>query len=165
MTRPALTSETSAGERRLLRPVTGGGVGLGHGGMGAGWSEAAGRGGAGQAGEGGGAWLVFRSDPQTLIWGGGACHVSALAPARGITNTVMSSPDPSRSLGRRHPRSFRTPRDLMSRSWAARVYLWGRRQQKHRCKSKSESGHFCQFSPFCRTNQHISRFRIYCHNF
>lgn len=125
MARPVLTSETSVGEWRLLRPVTGGGVGLGHGGMGAGWSEAAGRGGAGQAGEGGGAWLVFRSDPQTLIWGGGACHVSALAPARGITNTVMSSPDPSRSLGRRHPRSFRTPRDLMSRSWAARVYLWG----------------------------------------
>lgn len=51
-------------------------------------------------------------------------HVSVSAPAKGMTNTVMSSPDPSLSLGSRHPRSFRTPRDLIRRSWAANVYLW-----------------------------------------
>jgi len=51
------------------------------------------------------------------------CHVSGSCLASGITNTVMSSPEPSLSLGSRQPRSFSTPRDLISRSWAARVYL------------------------------------------
>ncbi|TNN76487.1 hypothetical protein EYF80_013352 [Liparis tanakae] len=50
-------------------------------------------------------------------------HVSGSCLASGITNTVMSSPEPSLSLGSRQPRSFSTPRDLISRSWAARVYL------------------------------------------
>lgn len=50
-------------------------------------------------------------------------HVSDSCPARGITNTVMSSPEPSLSLGSRQPRSFSTPRDLISRSCAASVYL------------------------------------------
>lgn len=51
-------------------------------------------------------------------------HVSVSWPASGMTNTVMSSPEPSFSLGNRQPRSFSTPRDLISRSCAASVYLW-----------------------------------------
>lgn len=51
-------------------------------------------------------------------------HVSDSWPASGMTNTVMSSPEPSFSLGNRQPRSFSTPRDLISRSCAASVYLW-----------------------------------------
>lgn len=51
------------------------------------------------------------------------CHVSNSWPASGTTNTVISSPEPSLSLGNRQPRSLSTPRDLISRSWAARVYL------------------------------------------
>lgn len=50
-------------------------------------------------------------------------HVSNSSPASGTTNTVMSSPEPSLSLGNRQPRSLSTPRDLISRSWAASVYL------------------------------------------
>lgn len=50
-------------------------------------------------------------------------HVSNSRPASGMTNTVMSSPEPSLSLGSRHPRSLRTPRDRIRRSCAARVYL------------------------------------------
>lgn len=55
-------------------------------------------------------------------------HVSDSCPASGMTNTVMSSPDPSFSFGSRQPRSFSTPLDLISRSWAASVYL--RKEQK-----------------------------------
>lgn len=50
-------------------------------------------------------------------------HVSGSCPASGTINTVMSSPEPSLSLGNRQPRSLRTPRDLISRSCAAKVYL------------------------------------------
>lgn len=55
------------------------------------------------------------------------CHVSVSAPASGTTNTVMSSPEPNLSLGRRQPLSLRTPRERIRRSWAARVYLRQRR--------------------------------------
>lgn len=58
------------------------------------------------------------------------CHVSSSCPASGTTNTVMSSPEPSFSLGNRQPRSLSTPRDLISRSWAARVYLRNTREQQ-----------------------------------
>lgn len=51
------------------------------------------------------------------------CHVSDACPTSGMTKTVMSSPEPSFSLGSRQPRSFSTPRDLISKSWAASVYL------------------------------------------
>lgn len=54
------------------------------------------------------------------------CHVSNSWPASGTMNTVMSSPEPSFSLGSRQPRSLSTPRDLIKRSWAASVYLWNR---------------------------------------
>lgn len=50
-------------------------------------------------------------------------QVSDSWPASGMTNTVMSSPEPSLSLGNLQPRSFSTPRDLISRSCAASVYL------------------------------------------
>lgn len=50
-------------------------------------------------------------------------QVSDSWPASGMTNTVMSSPEPSFSLGNLQPRSFSTPRDLISRSCAASVYL------------------------------------------
>lgn len=50
-------------------------------------------------------------------------QVSDSWPASGMTNTVMSSPEPSLSLGSLQPRSFSTPRDLISRSCAASVYL------------------------------------------
>lgn len=73
MARPALTSEASVGEWRLLRPVTGGGVGLGHGGMGAGWSEAAGRGGAGRGGGRGLACVSERSSDPYLGGRGLSC--------------------------------------------------------------------------------------------
>lgn len=58
------------------------------------------------------------------------CHVSSSCPASGTMNTVMSSPEPSFSLGNRQPRSLSTPRDLISRSWAARVYLRNTREQQ-----------------------------------
>lgn len=54
--------------------------------------------------------------PFTAVSATATGHVSDSPPASGTTNTVMSSPEPSLSLGSLQPRSFSTPRDLISTS-------------------------------------------------
>lgn len=112
--------------------------------------------------------------------GPGLCFGAILRPLSGGEGLVMSPswPPPGESRIRwchrpipagRWADATPAPSEPPVTSWAGPgppgCTCGGRRQQKHRCKSKSESGHFRQFSPFCWTNQHISRFRIYCHNF
>lgn len=85
-------------------------------------------------------------------------HVSDSCPASGMTNTVMSSPEPSFSLGSRQPRSFSTPLDLISRSWAASVYL----RHTHKAK-QSKNSHYNSEMNSSITDKHKPTYDIQIH--